>query len=150
MFERLEDDVEEDAGLISRVLRESRTVAVVGLSPRPERDSHRVARYLQQVGYRVIPVNPAVEEVLGERSYPSLEAVPDDVDLVDVFRRPPEIPALADAAIRKGVRFFWMQLGIEHPEAARRLRGAGIEVVQNRCALVEHRERAGVPEDAPD
>lgn len=150
MFERVEDDVQEDAGLISRVLRESRTVAVVGLSPRPERDSHRVARYLQQVGYRVIPVNPVVEEVLGERSYPSLEAVPDDVDLVDVFRRPPEIPALADAAIRKGVRFFWMQLGIEHPEAARRLRGAGIEVVQNRCALVEHRDRAGVPEDQPN
>jgi predicted CoA-binding protein len=91
-----------------------------------------------------------VEEVLGERSYASLEAVPDAVDLVDVFRRPPEIPALADAAIRKRVRFFWMQLGIEHPEAARRLRGEGIEVVQNRCVLVEHRERAGSTGDAPD
>jgi predicted CoA-binding protein len=136
-------ELTHEAERIDRILETCRTVAVVGLSPQPERDSHRVARYLQEVGYRIIPVNPRAAEVLGERSYANLDEVPGEVDLVDVFRRPEEIPGIADSALRKGVRAFWMQLGIRHPEAARRLREAGIDVVEDRCALVEHRARAG-------
>lgn len=136
-----------ESDTIDRILRESHAIAVVGLSTRPERDSHRVARYLREVGYRVIPVNPQETEILGERCYPTLEAIPEPVDLVDVFRRPEEIPALADAAIGKGVRFFWMQLGITHPESAERLRRAGIAVVEDRCTLVEHRARLARPLD---
>lgn len=117
-------------------------VAVVGLSPRPDRDSHRVARYLQDAGYRVIPVNPSATRILGERCYPSLEAIPEPVDWVDVFRRPEHVPALADAALAIGVRGFWMQLGIRHAGAAARLRAAGVAVVEDRCALVEHGKRA--------
>jgi predicted CoA-binding protein len=135
-------EVTDEEARIGRILEGCRTIAVVGLSPRPERDSHRVARYLKEVGYRVIPINPRVAEVLGERAYESLEAVPERVDLVDVFRRPEEIPVLSEAAIRAGARAFWMQLGIRHREAAERLRAAGIEVVEDRCMLVEHRARA--------
>jgi predicted CoA-binding protein len=138
-------EVRSEEDRIGRILESCRRVAVVGLSPRPERDSHRVASYLQEAGYRVIPVNPRVTEVLGERCYASLDLVPGSVDLVDVFRRPDEIPELAEAAIRKGVRAFWMQLGIRHAEAAERLRRAGIDVVEDRCTLVEHRTRARRP-----
>ena len=134
---------------ISRVLKESHSVAVVGLSPRPERDSHEVAKYLQEVGYRIIPVNPHGDTILGERCYPSLDAVPDDVDWVDVFRRPPDVPEVAEAALRKGVRAFWMQLGIRHAEVAERLRRAGVLVVEDRCALIEHRARREVVVPGP-
>jgi predicted CoA-binding protein len=130
-----ESETEEQR--IARVLRGSRTIAVVGLSPRPERDSHRVALYLQQAGYRVIPVNPAVDRVLGETSYPTLDAVPEPIDMVDVFRRSEDVPEIAEAAIRKGVRSFWMQLGVSHEAAAERLRAAGIDVVENRCTKIE-------------
>jgi predicted CoA-binding protein len=131
----------EPSDEIGEILRDSRTVAVVGLSPSAERDSHRVARYLADAGYRIVPVNPRVAEVLGERSYPSLDEVPEAVDLVLVFRRSEEIPALAEAALRKGASAFWMQLGIQHAAAANQLRSAGIKVVEDRCAMVEHRAR---------
>jgi hypothetical protein len=126
---------------IGRILRESRTIAVVGCSPRSDRDSHEVAAYLKAAGYRVIPVNPNEAEILGERCYPSVDAIPEPVDLVDVFRRPEDVPAVADAALRKGVRAFWMQLGIRHAESTARLRAAGVAVVEDRCTLVEHRAR---------
>ena len=134
-------EVASEQDRIGGILDSCRSIAVVGLSPRPERDSHRVASYLQGAGYRIIPVNPRVSEVLGERAYASLDEIPGDVDLVDVFRRPEEIPELAEAAIRKGIRAFWMQLGIRHAGAAERLRAVGIDVVEDRCTLVEHRAR---------
>ncbi len=131
---------------IGEILRGAQTVAVVGLSPRPERDSHRVARYLAEVGYRIIPVNPNVQEVLGQKAHASLEAVPSRVDLVLVFRRSEDVPPVAEAALRKGVSAFWMQLGISNDKVADRLGRAGIRVVQDRCAMVEHRARASAAE----
>lgn len=123
---------------ICNFLEQHHTVAVVGLSPKPERDSHRVARFLQEQGYRIIPVNPGRQEILGETCYPSLSAIPEPVEIVDVFRRSEAIPPIADEAIRIGAGVFWMQLGIEHKETARRLREAGVEVVMNRCIKVEY------------
>ncbi len=117
---------------ITGILECGRSVAVVGCSPNPERDSHRIARYLQAVGYRVIPVNPNASEILGERCYAALDDVPERIDWVDVFRRSEEVPEIADAALRRGVRGFWMQLGVRHPAAAARLRAGGVLVVEDR------------------
>lgn len=132
------------------VLARARTVAVVGLSDRPERDSHQIARYLLAQGYEVIPVNPNVSEVLGRRSYPSLREVPPEipVDLVDIFRRSEEVGPIVDAAIARGVRAVWMQLGVVHEAAAAAARAQGLFVVQDRCVMVEHRRlRVGPVED---
>jgi predicted CoA-binding protein len=134
---------------IGQILSEARTVAVVGLSPNPERDSHRVAGYLAGAGYTVIPVNPRADEVLGERSYGSLDDLPGPVDLVLVFRRSEEVLPVAVAALRKGAGAFWMQLGIRHAEAAALLRRAGVRVVEDRCAMVEHQARWGSPASSP-
>jgi predicted CoA-binding protein len=120
------------------ILREARTVAVVGLSPNPERPSHRVARYLQEQGYRIVPVNPTVQSVLGERSYPSLAEIPEPVDVVDVFRRSEDVPPVVEQAIAIGARVVWMQEGVVHPEAAERARTAGLAVVMDRCMRKEH------------
>lgn len=127
--------------LIDRILSGSRTIAVVGLSEKPERPSHDVARYLQERGYRIIPVNPNVREVLGEKAYPSLREIPGAVDLVHVFRRPEEVVPVAEEAIRIGVKYFWMPEGVEHREAEEMLAGAGIPVVANRCILKELAKR---------
>ena len=124
---------------IEKILKESKTIAVVGLSPKPTRASHNVASYLQAQGYRIIPVNPLVEEVLGEKSYPDLASVPEAVDVVDVFRGSEHVPAIVEAAITKGVRAVWMQEGIVHQDAAARAREAGLMVVMDRCMLKEHR-----------
>ncbi|HQN96355.1 MAG TPA: CoA-binding protein [Thermoanaerobaculales bacterium] len=134
-----------DSDPIRTLLASARTIAVVGCSADPERDSHHVAAYLQRAGYRVIPVNPAVEELLGERCYPDLAAIPDDVaiDIVDVFRRPEHVPPIAEQAIALGARALWLQLGVSHPEAERRAAEAGLQVVSNRCMAVEHRLRFG-------
>ena len=127
------------ADVVEEILKESRTIAVVGLSPNPTRASHNVARYLQTQGYRIIPVNPMVEEVLGEKSYPDLASVPEAVDVVDVFRRPEHVPAIVEAAIAKGTKAVWMQEGVVHEEAAARAREAGLMVVMDRCMFKEHR-----------
>ncbi|HTW55255.1 MAG TPA: CoA-binding protein [Thermoplasmata archaeon] len=134
----------DDAALRS-ILERARTIAVVGLSDKPERDSNDVARYLQAHGYRIVPVNPAVPEVLGERSYPSLAAVPPDVriDIVDIFRRSDQVPPIVDEAIARNVPVVWMQLGVEHAAAAAAARARGITVLENRCIKVEH-HRLGV------
>jgi hypothetical protein len=124
---------------IERILREARTVAVVGLSPRPERPSYGVASYLQQQGYRIIPVNPTVDQVLGERSYPDLKSVPERIDVVDIFRRSEEVPAVVEEAIQVGARVIWMQEGVINEAAAARAREAGLEVVMDRCMLKEHK-----------
>ncbi len=124
---------------IQQLLRTARTIAVVGLSDKPDRDSHRVAAYLQQHGYRIIPVNPAVAEVLGEKSYARLEDVPEPIDIVDIFRRPETVPPIVDSAIAVGAKAVWMQLGIAHNAAADKARAAGLQVVMNKCILIEHR-----------
>jgi predicted CoA-binding protein len=124
---------------ISEILRANQTIAVVGLSAKRYRPSYGVAEYLQRAGYRIIPVNPTVAEVLGEKSYPSLDAVPEPVDIVDIFRRSEHVPEIVEAAIRKGAGTIWMQEGVVHEEAAARARAAGLEVVMDRCILKEHR-----------
>ena len=124
---------------IEDILNRSAVIAVVGLSDRPDRPSHRVARYMQEQGYRVIPVNPVLSSpVLGEPPYPDLESVPVRVDIVDIFRRPEHVPAVVDAAREAGVRTVWMQLGIFHEAAADAAASAGIDVVMDRCIKVEH------------
>lgn len=133
----------EDPGALRRLLAEAKTIAVVGLSPRPERASHEVAHYLRQHGYRIIPVNPACSEVLGERSYPSLRAVGERIDIVDVFRRPSEVMAVAEDAIAVGARCLWLQLGVIAPEAAARAEVAGLAVVMDHCTKIEHRRLLG-------
>jgi len=118
-------------------LEESSTWAVVGCSPDPSRDSHRIAALLQRRGLRVIPVNPAVDEVLGERCYESLQAVPEPVDVVDVFRRSSQAGAHVDEAIAIGARGVWLQLGVIDEAAAGRARAAGLRVVMDRCPAIE-------------
>jgi predicted CoA-binding protein len=116
----------------------ARTIAVVGLSDKPSRPSYNVARYLQNQGYRIIPVNPNITETLGERAYPDLISVPDAIDMVDIFRRSDRVGPSVDEAITKGVQTIWMQLGVVDERAAQRARAAGITVIMDRCALVEH------------
>jgi hypothetical protein len=124
---------------IASLLRRSRTIAVVGLSGTPHRDSHRVALYLQQQGYVIIPVNPLVREVLGQPAFPDLESIGHAVDIVDVFRRPEYVPAIAGAAIRSGARALWLQFDTVDEDAAMRASAAGLDVVLDRCIMVEHR-----------
>lgn len=124
---------------IADLLAHSHTIAVVGLSNKRYRPSHGVAEYLQRAGFRIIPVNPQENEVLGEKAYPDLEAVPEPVDIVDIFRRPEFVPEIVEAAIRKGAKAVWMQEGVIHEDAARRAREAGLDVVMDRCILKEHR-----------
>lgn len=126
---------------IADILRECKTIAVVGLSSNPVRPSHEVTEYMQRAGYRIIPVNPNEREVLGEKSYARLEDVPKRVDVVNVFRRPEEVPPVVESAIRIGAPVVWMQLGIENGEAAEKARAAGLVVVEDACILVEHRKR---------
>jgi uncharacterized protein len=126
---------------IAQLLRQSKTIAVVGLSSNPRRPSHEVAAYLQSVGYRIIPVNPNESEVLGQKSYPRLEDVPEPIDIVDVFRRPEEVPPIADSAIGIHAKALWLQQGITNPLAASKARAAGLLVVEDACLFVEHKKR---------
>jgi hypothetical protein len=121
------------------ILRTSKTIAVVGLSSHAWRPSHEIAEYLKKQGYRIIPVNPNEEQVLGETSYPRLEDVPEKVDLVSVFRRPEYVPEIVESAIRIGAKAVWMQPGTENAAAAARAREAGLMVVAGPCIYVEHR-----------
>ena len=125
------------------ILRGSRTFAVVGLSPKPHRDSHMVARFLQDHGYRVIPVYPGEESILGEKCYASLRDVPVKVDVVDLFRRSEAVPAFVEDAIAIGAIVVWMQLGVRHEDAAERARRAGLLVVTDRCPVIEYRKHFG-------
>jgi predicted CoA-binding protein len=129
--------VDDVAGL-RRILASCRTIAVVGLSANWYRPSYFAAKYMQEHGYRIVPVNPSYPEILGERCYPSLAAVPEPVDMVDCFRRSEDIPPLARDAVAIGARVLWMQLGIENAEAARIASEAGLDVVMNRCVKIEH------------
>ncbi len=125
------------------ILSQARTIAVVGLSPKPERDSHRVAAYLQKAGYRIIPVNPVAPEVLGEKSYPDLTSIPEPVDVVDVFRQSRFVPEIAEQAVKIGAKVLWLQEGVVHEEAALKARQAGLEVIQDACLMVQHRRLMG-------
>jgi predicted CoA-binding protein len=125
--------------LIRSMLSEGKTIAVIGLSADPAKPSHYVSAYLQQQGYKLYPVNPAIEEVLGERSYPSLSALPIKPDIVDVFRLPSAIPAIVDEMIALGLTNLWLQQGIVNHEAASKAEAAGVQVVMDRCIMVEHR-----------
>lgn len=128
----------DEISRLRRILADYRNVAVVGLSANWYRPSYFAAKYLLDHGYNVIPVNPVYPEILGCRSYPDLRSVPEPVDVVDIFRRPEEVPALVDDAIAIGAKVVWMQIGIVHEEAAARAREAGLEVVMNRCMKIEY------------
>ncbi len=136
-----------DADLI-RELLEARTIAVIGLSADESKPSHYVSRYMQDHGYRILPVNPALEAVLGEKSYPSLADLPVRPDLVNVFRLPRFIPAIVDEMIALHLPALWLQQGIVHAEAAARAQAAGIGVIMDRCLMVEHR-LAGLARRSP-
>ena len=118
-----------------------RTIAVVGLSENPGKPSHYVSEYMQQHGYKIYPVNPALESVLGEKSYASLAELPVKPDVVNVFRLPAAIPAIVDEMLALGLKNLWVQLGIVNLEAAKRAEAGGIRVVMDRCIMVEHRRR---------
>ncbi len=120
------------------LLEEARTIAVVGLSDNPERTSYVVARYMRDHGFKIIPVNPAIKEALGEKAYPSLLDIPEKVDIVNVFRRSPDVPPVADDAIAIRAKVLWMQEGIINEPAARKAEAAGLKVVMDRCIMVEH------------
>lgn len=123
---------------IESILTSSKTIAVVGLSDKPDRDSYRVAAYLQSHGYRIIPVNPAVQTVLGERSYASVSEIPEKVDVVDIFRKPEAVGPVVEDAISAGAKVIWMQLGVVNEPAAEVARAAGLRVIMDRCMKVEH------------
>ncbi len=129
--------------IIARILKDYRVVAVVGLSPQPDRPSHQVAKYLQEHGYRIVPVRPGCAEILGEKCYPRLKDVPFPVEVVDLFRNVDAIPGIVEEAIAVGAKAVWMQLGLAEPEAGAKARAAGLLVVMDRCMKVEHSRLAG-------
>ncbi len=128
---------------IPELLNSARTIAVVGLSSNPMRPSNGVSAYMQRAGYRIIPVNPNETEVLGEKSYPETEEVPEKIDIVDIFRRSEAVPEIVESAIKIGAKAVWMQEDVIHEAAAERGRSAGLEVVMDRCILKEHRKLRG-------
>ena len=134
--------VDDIAGL-RRILSRSRTLAVVGLSAQWYRPSYFAAKYMQDHGYRIIPVNPRYTEVLGEKCYPDMRAIPERVDLVDCFRKSADIPPIAEDAIAIGARVLWMQLGVINERAARIAIDGGLAVVMNRCVKIEHARQFG-------
>jgi predicted CoA-binding protein len=131
-----------DETVIIRILKDCRTIAVVGLSSNPVRPSYRVASYMKACGYRIIPVNPNETEVLGEKAYPSLAAVPGTVDLVDIFRKSEDVLPIVEEAVAKGVKAVWMQEGVINEQAAMHAIESGLLVVMDRCWLKEHAARS--------
>ena len=128
----------DDINTLRRILHESRVLAVVGLSASWYRPSYFAAKYMMEHGYRIIPVNPQVTEVLGQKCYPSLRAIPEKVDLVDVFRKTSEVLPIAEDAIAIGARVLWQQIGVKNEEAAEKARAAGLDTVMDRCVKIEH------------
>jgi uncharacterized protein len=128
----------DDINTLRRILRDSRVIAVVGLSADWFRPSYFAAKYMQEHGYRVIPVNPKYPEILGEKAYASLRDIPEKVDLVDVFRKPQDVMPIAEDAIAIGAKILWQQLGVKNEEAAARARAAGLEAIMDRCVKIEH------------
>ena len=128
----------DDSEKIRRILARSKTLAIVGLSAQWHRPSYFAAKYMQEHGYRIIPVNPMYDEILGEKCFKSVRDIPGPVDVVDCFRKSAEIPALAEDAIAIGARVLWMQIGVKSEAARARAEAAGLEVVENRCVKIEH------------
>ena len=124
---------------IERIYKESKTIAIVGASDNPSRPSREVARYLQAQGFKIIPVNPALKELFGEKSYPDLLSIPEAVDVVDIFRNPAAVPEIVEQAIEKKTKVVWMQPGAENMQAAERAMQAGLEVIMGVCMMREHR-----------
>lgn len=123
---------------LRELLDKARVIAVVGHSDKPTRTSYRIAHYLRQMGYKVYPVNPTVDEIDGEKSYPTLDLVPEPIDIVNVFRRSEHLPGIVEDAIAVGAGAVWAQLGVEHPEAARMAAEADLPIVMNNCIKVSH------------
>ncbi|HEQ78279.1 MAG TPA: CoA-binding protein [Euryarchaeota archaeon] len=128
---------------IERILRESRNIAVVGCSTNPAKEAHKVPLYMKMQGYKIIPVNPFAEEILGEKAYKKLEDIPDEIDIVNVFRPDEETPGIAEEAIAKKANVLWLQLGIFNKEAAEKAEKAGLKVIMNRCIKQEHERLIG-------
>jgi uncharacterized protein len=137
----LPDGMNLGVDCITEILKRYHTIGVVGLSSNPSRPSYGVSEYMQSAGYRIIPVNPNEREVLGEKSYARLEDVPEKIEIVDIFRRPENVPRVVESAIKVQAKVVWMQLGIEHRQAAEKARSAGLIVVSNACMLIEHKRR---------
>lgn len=125
------------------ILLSAKTIASVGVSSNPGKESFWIVRYLKDQGYRIIPVNPTAEEILGEKAYPDLESVPEKIDVVQVFRKPEDVPPVVDSAINAGAKVVWMQEGIVNEEAAQKARQAGLQVVMDACMRVTHRRLIG-------
>jgi predicted CoA-binding protein len=132
----MEDEIKE-------ILTSYKTIAIVGISNKPDRDSYIVAEYLLNQGYKIIPVNPNIDTVLGLKAYPDLISIPEDIEIVDIFRRPEFVDEIVDQAIEKRAKVVWMQLGVINESAAERARKAGLKVVMNKCIKVEHMYRFG-------
>ena len=129
---------------IQEIFDEVKTIAILGLSPDSEKASNRVASYLQEMGYKIVPVYPKEDTILGEKVYRSLAEIPFEVDMVDIFRKPKALDAVADACVARGdVKIFWAQLGIVNNEAAQKAKDAGMKVVQNMCTMIEHKALKG-------
>lgn len=129
-----------DNATLFRILTEAKTIAVVGASKNPEKDAHKIPKYLQEQGYRIIPVNPTADVILGERAYKSLSDVKEPYDIVDIFRPSEDVPPIVDEAIRGPAKVIWMQLGITNDVAAKKAERAGKIVVQNACMMIAHRK----------
>jgi len=129
--------------MLKDILLSAKTIASVGLSSNRAKESYGIVEYLQGQGYHIIPVNPTTNEVLGEKAYPDLESVPEKIDVVQVFRRPEDVPPVVDSAIKVGAKVVWMQEGIVNVEAAKKARAAGLQVVMDACMRVTHRRLIG-------
>ena len=129
--------------MMKDILLSTRTIASVGLSSNMEKESYWIVSYLKEQGYRIIPINPTTDEILGEKTYPDLESVPEKIDVVQVFRRPEDVPPVVDSAIKVGAKVVWMQEGIVHEEAAQKAREAGLQVVMDACMRMTHRRLIG-------
>jgi predicted CoA-binding protein len=129
--------------MMKDILLSAKTIASVGLSSNQEKESYWIVAYLKEQGYRIIPVNPTADEIFGEKAYPDLESVPEKIDVVQVFRKPEDVPPVVDSAIKVGAKVVWMQEGIVHEGAAQKAREAGLQVVMDACMRVTHRRLIG-------
>ena len=129
--------------MMKDILLSTRTIASVGLSSNPAKESYGIVQYLKSQGYRVIPVNPTADQILGEKSYPDLESIPEKIDVVQVFRKPEDVPPVVESAIKVGAKTVWMQEGIVNEEAAQKAREAGLQVVMDACMRATHRRLIG-------
>jgi predicted CoA-binding protein len=132
-----------DDQMMKDILLSTKTIASVGLSSNPGKESYWIVKYLQDQGYHVIPVNPTADEILGEKAYPDLESIPEKIDVVQVFRKPEDVPPVVDSAIKAGAKVVWMQEGIVNEEAAQKARQAGLQVVMDACMRATHRRLIG-------